>query len=157
MPQVALMERVTRRIRASSFATGGDGAGAVCALAAAARQRIRQDRIPGTYHAGRQRQKSRPITTRIKRKADWIIRLGLPYSFRKSLPPRRIRRAPPARTPGRRIQTQERPVLPKMTKLFPFLLLAGNAGAAISYAAAGDFRRCLYWAASSVCIAAITF
>jgi hypothetical protein len=37
------------------------------------------------------------------------------------------------------------------------LLLACNAGAAICCAAAGDFRRAIYWAASAMCIGAITF
>jgi len=45
----------------------------------------------------------------------------------------------------------------KLTKIFPVVLLVCNAGAAICYALAGDFKRALYWAASSVCIAAITF
>ena len=45
----------------------------------------------------------------------------------------------------------------KFTRIFPMALLVCNTGAAISYALAGDFRRALYWAASSVCIAAITF
>ena len=44
-----------------------------------------------------------------------------------------------------------------MTKFFPFLLLFGNIGSAVCYAWAGDFRRALYWAASSLCIASITF
>ncbi len=40
--------------------------------------------------------------------------------------------------------------------LFPFVLLACNLGAAAVYAAHGDWRRAVYWAASSVCIAAVT-
>jgi hypothetical protein len=44
-----------------------------------------------------------------------------------------------------------------LTKFFPVLLLAGNTGAAICYAVAGDYRRSLYWAASALCIGAITF
>jgi hypothetical protein len=44
-----------------------------------------------------------------------------------------------------------------LTKLFPLALMACNAGAAVCYAAAGDYRRSLYWVASAVCIAAITF
>ena len=44
-----------------------------------------------------------------------------------------------------------------MTKVFPLMLLVCNAGSAVCYAAAGDFKRSLYWAASSICIAAITF
>ena len=43
------------------------------------------------------------------------------------------------------------------TKLFPALLLVCNIGSAVTYAVAGDFRRAVYWAASSMCIAAITF
>jgi hypothetical protein len=43
------------------------------------------------------------------------------------------------------------------TKIFPFFLLAGNAGAAVCYAVAGDYRRSIYWAASALCIGAITF
>ena len=41
--------------------------------------------------------------------------------------------------------------------LFPLLLLLGNLCAAICYAYSGDWKRALYWAASSVCIASITF
>jgi len=41
--------------------------------------------------------------------------------------------------------------------LFPLLLLLGNICAAICYAFSGDWKRALYWAASSVCIASITF
>ncbi|MCZ2075861.1 MAG: hypothetical protein LC130_12785 [Bryobacterales bacterium] len=41
--------------------------------------------------------------------------------------------------------------------LFPSLLLLGNICAAICYAFSGDWKRALYWAASSVCIASITF
>ncbi len=41
--------------------------------------------------------------------------------------------------------------------VFPVLLLACNVGAAASYAATGDYRRAVYWAASSICIAAVTF
>ena len=44
-----------------------------------------------------------------------------------------------------------------LTKLFPTLLLACNAGAAICCAVAGDYRRSIYWAASAMCIGAITF
>jgi hypothetical protein len=44
-----------------------------------------------------------------------------------------------------------------MTRIFPLILLVCNAASAICYAAAGDFRRSAYWAASSVCIASITF
>ena len=44
-----------------------------------------------------------------------------------------------------------------LTKIFPVLLLACNIGAAICCAVAGDFKRSIYWAASSMCIGAITF
>jgi hypothetical protein len=37
------------------------------------------------------------------------------------------------------------------------VLLACNIGAAICSAMAGDFRRSVYWAASALCIGAITF
>lgn len=47
--------------------------------------------------------------------------------------------------------------LPQATKLFPIVLLVCNAGAAATYAAAGDYRRSLYWIASAVCIAVVTF
>jgi hypothetical protein len=40
---------------------------------------------------------------------------------------------------------------------FPFVLLVCNLGASAAYAATGDWRRAVYWAASSVCIAAVTF
>lgn len=43
------------------------------------------------------------------------------------------------------------------TRLFPMVLLACNIGAAICSALAGDFRRSVYWAASALCIGAITF
>jgi len=43
------------------------------------------------------------------------------------------------------------------TKLFPAVLLVCNIGSAACYAWAGDFKRAIYWAASSLCIAAITF
>ena len=41
--------------------------------------------------------------------------------------------------------------------IFPLLLLLGNIASAIGYALSGDWKRALYWAASSVCIASITF
>ena len=44
-----------------------------------------------------------------------------------------------------------------ITTIFPMLLLLGNIGSAISYALSGDWKRALYWAASSVCIGSITF
>jgi hypothetical protein len=43
------------------------------------------------------------------------------------------------------------------TRFFPIVLLACNLGSAICYALSGDIRRALYWAASAICIAAITF
>ena len=47
--------------------------------------------------------------------------------------------------------------LPNVSKLFPSVLLVCNAGAAVCYALAGDYRRSIYWAASALCIGAITF
>ncbi|HEY1495333.1 MAG TPA: hypothetical protein VGF49_12365 [Candidatus Solibacter sp.] len=44
-----------------------------------------------------------------------------------------------------------------INKLFPMVLLACNIGAAICCAVVGDFRRSIYWAASAMCIGAITF
>ena len=44
-----------------------------------------------------------------------------------------------------------------LSRLFPSVLLVCNAGAAICCAMAGDYRRSLYWAASALCIGAITF
>ena len=44
-----------------------------------------------------------------------------------------------------------------MTKLFPLVLLVCNAGASICCAVGGDYRRSIYWAASTLCIGAITF
>ena len=44
-----------------------------------------------------------------------------------------------------------------LTKVFPLVLLACNTAAAICYVVAGDYRRSLYWAASALCIASITF
>ncbi len=41
--------------------------------------------------------------------------------------------------------------------VFPLVLLACNLGAAAAYALQGDWRRAVYWTASSVCIAAVTF
>ena len=43
------------------------------------------------------------------------------------------------------------------TKFFPVILLACNIGSSIVYILAGDWKRGIYWAASSLCIAAITF
>jgi hypothetical protein len=39
--------------------------------------------------------------------------------------------------------------------IFPGVLVLCNAGSAIACFAAGDWKRGLYWAASSVCIASI--
>ena len=47
--------------------------------------------------------------------------------------------------------------LPNLSKLFPVILLVCNASSAIGYAVAGDFRRSLYWAASAICVGAVTF
>jgi hypothetical protein len=47
--------------------------------------------------------------------------------------------------------------LPNVSKLFPSVLLVCNAAAAVCYALAGDYRRSIYWAASALCIGAITF
>ena len=47
--------------------------------------------------------------------------------------------------------------MPNLAKLFPAVLLVCNIGAAICCAVAGDFRRSIYWAASAMCIGAITF
>jgi uncharacterized protein (UPF0333 family) len=41
--------------------------------------------------------------------------------------------------------------------VFPVILLACNLGAAGAYAIQGDWRRAVYWTASSVCIGAVTF
>ncbi len=43
------------------------------------------------------------------------------------------------------------------TRIFPVVLLVCNVGAAICYALAKDYRRSVYWAASALCIAAVTF
>jgi hypothetical protein len=45
----------------------------------------------------------------------------------------------------------------KVIKLFPILLLVCNLGAAVCYAAAKDYKRSVYWAASALCIGAVTF
>jgi hypothetical protein len=47
--------------------------------------------------------------------------------------------------------------VPNVSKLFPSLLLVCNVGAAICCAVSGDYRRSVYWAASALCIGAITF
>ncbi len=44
-----------------------------------------------------------------------------------------------------------------MTKVFPVVLLVCNIGASACYAFAGDWKRAVYWAASSACVAAVTF
>ena len=44
-----------------------------------------------------------------------------------------------------------------VSKLFPLVLLLCNVGAAICSAASGDYRRSLYWAASALCVGAVTF
>lgn len=41
--------------------------------------------------------------------------------------------------------------------IFPVLLLLGNIASAIGYALSGEWKKALYWAASSVCIGSITF
>jgi len=43
------------------------------------------------------------------------------------------------------------------TKLFGLMLLACNLGSAVICATAGEWKRAVYWGASSLCIAAITF
>jgi len=43
------------------------------------------------------------------------------------------------------------------TRFFPVILLACNIGSAVVYSFAGEWKRAIYWAASSLCIAAITF
>lgn len=43
------------------------------------------------------------------------------------------------------------------TKFFPLMLLVCNASSAVCYAVAGDFRRSLYWAASTICVGVVTF
>jgi hypothetical protein len=45
----------------------------------------------------------------------------------------------------------------RINHVFPLVLMLCNASAAVCYAVSGDFRRSLYWIASAVCIAAITF
>jgi hypothetical protein len=41
--------------------------------------------------------------------------------------------------------------------IFPGVLLLCNLGSAIAYSIAGDWRRAAYWAASTVCIASVSF
>ncbi|HLK49474.1 MAG TPA: hypothetical protein VKT49_15135 [Bryobacteraceae bacterium] len=47
--------------------------------------------------------------------------------------------------------------LASWTKFFPLVLLVCNASSAVCYAVAGDFRRSLYWAASTICVGVVTF
>ena len=56
----------------------------------------------------------------------------------------------------RRVLFIRRLRLPR-TYYFPMILLACNVAAAAMYAASGDWKRAIYWLASSVCIAAVTF
>ena len=44
-----------------------------------------------------------------------------------------------------------------LAKVFPVILLICNASSAVCYAVAGDFRRSLYWAASTICVGVVTF
>ncbi len=41
--------------------------------------------------------------------------------------------------------------------VFPLLLLALNAGAAVVSFSSGDWKRGVYWLASAVCIGIVTF
>jgi hypothetical protein len=63
---------------------------------------------------------------------------------------------PSALAPARSTITARTPAMHLKTA-FPFVLLFCNLGASAAYAATGDWRRAVYWAASSVCIAAVTF
>lgn len=40
--------------------------------------------------------------------------------------------------------------------VFPVILFACNIGAVVVYLAAGDWKRAVYWAASSICIAMVS-
>jgi len=40
--------------------------------------------------------------------------------------------------------------------IFPALLFLGNVGSALACFASGDWKRGLYWAASSICIASVS-
>ena len=42
-------------------------------------------------------------------------------------------------------------------KLFPGVLLVCNVAASVCYGVVGDYRRSIYWAASALCIGAVTF
>jgi len=44
-----------------------------------------------------------------------------------------------------------------LSKIFPTVLLICNLGASVCCVLAGDYRRATYWAASALCIGAITF
>ncbi len=44
-----------------------------------------------------------------------------------------------------------------LTKVSPVVLFVCNIGAAASYAFTGDWKRAVYWAASSACVGAVTF
>ena len=52
---------------------------------------------------------------------------------------------------------KQMPILMLKTKVFPVILLACNVGSAVICATAGEWKRAVYWGASSLCIAAITF
>jgi hypothetical protein len=41
--------------------------------------------------------------------------------------------------------------------IVPSILFAANLASAIGYLMAGDWKRAAYWAASSVCIASVSF
>jgi hypothetical protein len=43
------------------------------------------------------------------------------------------------------------------SRVFPIVLIVCNASACAGYMAAGDFRRAIYWAASTICVGAVTF
>lgn len=42
-------------------------------------------------------------------------------------------------------------------KIFPSILMSLDVAAAIVYAAHGDWRRCIYWAAAAVLTGSVTF
>ena len=44
-----------------------------------------------------------------------------------------------------------------MSIIFPVCIMCMQMGAAIAYAARGDWRRALYWAAATVLTIAVTF
>ena len=44
-----------------------------------------------------------------------------------------------------------------MTKVFPCVLIALDAAAAVVYAACGDWRRLIYWLAAATLTATVTF